>query len=322
MTPAISVIIPTYNRARFLDAALDSVFAQQNAPPFEVIVVDDASTDTTAALLAARTARHANLRAIARRRRDRHGPAAARNAGLAVARAPWIAFLDSDDTWMPEKLAHFHAAIADGVTLIGSNYWMIGDRPEENRTMWDFLEQVMIPWWRGDPLIRKVIPAEDLAADRSRLTDPFTIRRMTLGGYLWPSTTSVMVRRDAVFDAGGFDERLARTEDMDLWLNLLDRGNFAYIDQPLARYNTTGRDAGQGPRYDEQAPERKHTAYLEMKAHLDFLKTLPRRFDLDAPARAFWHDRIRAYHAYCAKAADPTHPWRARWHRWRSSARS
>jgi glycosyltransferase involved in cell wall biosynthesis len=318
MTPEVSVVIPTYNRAAWVGAAIDSALNQCGAAACEVIVVDDASTDATPQVLAVRAAGEPRLRVITRPRGARHGPAAARNAGIACATGTWIAFLDSDDTWEPDKLAVFLAAVSDDVVLVGSDYWIHGDDAAATRTMGQFLDQVMLPWWRGDPRIREVIPAEALAADRSRLADPHTVRRMTLGGFLWPQTSSVMVRRDAVVRVGGFDERLARTEDMDVWLKLLELGRWVYLDRPLAHYHTGGRDAGQGPRYRGHDPARCHTAYREMKAHLDFLRGLPRRFPFDPAAAAFWRDRIRAYHRYCAEAAVPGRPLAARWHTWRA----
>ena len=98
MTPAVSVIIPTHNRRAMLREALASVIAQRGAS-FEVIVVDDGSTDGTWDDLSAGAE---NIRTV---RTARRGPAAARNHGIALARGDLIAFLDSDDLWMPEKLA-------------------------------------------------------------------------------------------------------------------------------------------------------------------------------------------------------------------------
>lgn len=93
----VSVIVPVYNGARFLAAALDSV-AAQTYPVLETFVVDDGSTDATPAVLAAR-------RDIIALRQSNQGPSAARNVGIARARGDVIAFIDSDDLWRPEKLA-------------------------------------------------------------------------------------------------------------------------------------------------------------------------------------------------------------------------
>jgi glycosyltransferase involved in cell wall biosynthesis len=96
-TPLISVIIPTYNRAAFLPAALESIWAQAYQP-LEIIVIDDGSTDATPQLLADLSGRLVSVR------QDNQGPAAARNRGLQMAQGEVLAFLDSDDLWPPGKL--------------------------------------------------------------------------------------------------------------------------------------------------------------------------------------------------------------------------
>lgn len=313
--PALSIIVPTYNRAAFLGRALESA-VRQSWTDFELIVVNDASTDETAALLADLQTREPRLRVI-QHQHGRHGPAAARNLGLAQARGTWVAFLDSDDEWEADKLASFMAATAEDVVFVGSNYHIVEGHDKPAQTMWGFLETVMFPWWRNDALSR-IIPVDTLQAQPARLAERDIMRAMTIGGFLWPQTSSVMVRRDAVEAAGRFDERLARTEDMDLWLNLMDHGRFVYLERPLARYHIEGRANANGARYDTHAAGRRHDAYREMKAHLRLLKSLPRRFPLSPDARAILGQRIRAYHTYCAKAAEKKHPLLARWHHWRA----
>ncbi len=97
--PLVSICIPTYNRAALVQEAVASVLAQ-TWREFELIVVDDGSTDDTTEALAAYASR---IRLI--RRESRGGVSAARNTGIAAARGEWLAFLDSDDLWRPEKLA-------------------------------------------------------------------------------------------------------------------------------------------------------------------------------------------------------------------------
>ena len=96
MTPEVSVIIPTYNRKAMVHDAVASVLAQRDAN-FELIVIDDGSTDETSESLT----RLDDVRIV---RTGHRGPAAARNRGVAMAHGPLIAFLDSDDLWMPDKL--------------------------------------------------------------------------------------------------------------------------------------------------------------------------------------------------------------------------
>lgn len=101
---AVSVVIPTYQRAHLIERAVDSVLVQE-PPPSEVIVVDDGSTDDTATALA----RYGDKVTVVRQ--DNGGGAAARNHGVQVAAGPWVAFLDSDDVWLPGHLARLTAAV-------------------------------------------------------------------------------------------------------------------------------------------------------------------------------------------------------------------
>jgi glycosyltransferase involved in cell wall biosynthesis len=96
--PCISVVIPTYNRCEFLKEAIDSV-RSQNFADFEIIVVDDGSTDKTRGLLSAYGDQIITVY------QENKGVSAARNAGISIATGTYIAFLDSDDMWLPEKLS-------------------------------------------------------------------------------------------------------------------------------------------------------------------------------------------------------------------------
>ncbi|MEI6246345.1 MAG: glycosyltransferase family A protein, partial [Acidobacteriota bacterium] len=105
---SLSVIVPTYNLAHLIEPTLRTVLAQTDLPD-EVVVVDDGSTDDTLAIVQQLAAESGGvIRVIAR---PHSGPGATRNAAIAAARGTWIAFLDGDDLWLPEKLAHVRAAI-------------------------------------------------------------------------------------------------------------------------------------------------------------------------------------------------------------------
>lgn len=129
--PRISCIIPVYNGERFLGETLESVLAQ-TCPPFEVIVVDDGSTDSTAAVAAAYDSR---VRYV---HQSNAGPAAARNRGLDLATGDLLAFLDADDLWLPEKLERqstymlAHEDVGVAFTLI-QNFWVDGMEDEAER---------------------------------------------------------------------------------------------------------------------------------------------------------------------------------------------
>lgn len=185
----ISTIISTYNYARFLPEAIESVLAQ-TYPHQECIVVDDGSTDATRAVLAAYSGR---LRVI---RKEHRGISSARNAGIAVAKGEFIAFLDADDWWEPQKLAiqsQFLAqnpdigAVGCGAALFGRSREKIGES---------------IPARCGDKL------ADNLRA--------IAQRKLWLGG----SASGAMVRRAVLHDVGVFDEQLMAAEDWDLWLRI------------------------------------------------------------------------------------------------------
>ena len=204
--PAVSVVIPTYNRARFVPAAIESVLAQ-TFRDLEVIVVDDASTDDTADLLAATF----GARIRVERLPFNHGRSTARNVGWALARGEFVAFLDSDDLWLPEKLArqvpHF-------------------DRPEI----------VLSHTWAA-----KVDPfGQPLCAASAALRGEFVIasrRGFDYSGITqtWCRiyTSAVVLRRDLLRRIGGFDPRLSNFEDYDLFWRAALVGEIATAEEPL-----------------------------------------------------------------------------------------
>jgi len=143
-SPRFSIVVPTYNRAKTLQRTLDSCFAQTYAD-FEVIVVDDGSSDGTLEALGTNT----DPRLVVVPQQNA-GPAAARNHGMRRARGSYIAFLDSDDLWYPEFLATAQAQLEaePNVLLYGQiivdrgvgRYWIKPDRPmADQESIYDFL---------------------------------------------------------------------------------------------------------------------------------------------------------------------------------------
>jgi glycosyltransferase involved in cell wall biosynthesis len=202
MTPEISVIIPTHNRRAMLREALASVVAQRGAN-FEVIVVDDGSTDGTWQDLSGYdlSTQRDNIRAV---RTERRGPAAARNRGIAMARGRLIAFLDSDDLWMPEKLARQSLFMRNNpdcaISQTGETWLREGTRINPGRR------------------------------HRKRPGDIFTDALRTC--LISPSAT--ILRCGLLDEVGGFDEDMAACEDYDLWLRILVRHEVGLLDEPLA----------------------------------------------------------------------------------------
>ena len=196
----VTVIIPTYNRAGLLRQCLDSVFAQ-TFTDYEVIVADDGSTDGTASVVSAfPQVRYMQL--------DHSGiPGIPRNAGVRESRGEWLAFLDSDDLWLPEKLATQY------------EYAIRPDREDSaprlihTREIWD----------------RNGKPVSQSGQRHMRSGDVFAdaLVKCMIG----PST--VMMRREVFLDFGGFDETLEIAEDYELWLRITDRYPVHYIDEAL-----------------------------------------------------------------------------------------
>jgi hypothetical protein len=182
--PSVSVVIPTFERRRSVTEAVASALAQ-TCGEVEVIVVDDGSTDGTAAAVAAIDAR---VKVV---RRPNGGPAAARNTGIRQARAPLIAFLDSDDRWHPRHL-------------------------EELLRLLESHPEAVLACTAG------AIRGDDALKRPTGLTH--AARSVLLGGLLY--TSAVGVRREALDAIGGFDEGLLVTEDSDLWGRLSLEGPF------------------------------------------------------------------------------------------------
>ncbi len=196
--PAVSVIIPTYNRAHLLGEALDSV-AAQTFRDYEIIVVDDGSNDQTRELIARRPE---PIRYVWQ---HNQGVAEARNHALRLTHSEFVAFLDSDDLWEPTFLAR-------AVERLRSH-------PDEALVYTDFVSTDAVGTaLRGH---RKKPHGGEVTAELFAST--------------FIHTSAVVARAHLVRDAGGFDGRLTHNEDYDLWLRLSLRNRFGLIDEPLCR---------------------------------------------------------------------------------------
>ena len=199
--PRCSVILPTYNRAKTLPKAVASVLAQDE-PDFELIIVDDASTDQTAAWLA--TLDDPRIR-VARSERNQ-GPSAARNTGIELARAPAIAFLDSDDAYCSRRLSLPLAVLdrePDVVCTLSSS------RKEDKHGQ-----------GRAAPL-----PEVKLAAP--------AFAWAMLADLVGVESTSITVRTEHAKTAGGFDTTLRRTEDREFLIRLARLGALRVLPDVL-----------------------------------------------------------------------------------------
>src|ERR1035441_7246328 len=199
---SISVVIPAYNAALFIGETLESVL-RQTVPADEILVIDDGSTDDTATVA---ESFGPPVRVI---RRPNSRQAASRNFGVQEAKSEWIAFVDADDQWEPNKLARQMEELARNP---------LADLCYAARI--DFVEQDgRVTFGRVTP----VPPPEDIRQALFRNTT------------FLPS--SVVIRRSAFLAAGGFDTQFKFVEDWDLWLRLLHAGMvFAACPEPLLLY--------------------------------------------------------------------------------------
>lgn len=193
MEPLVSVIIPTYNRLELLKETVESV-RNQSFRDFEIIVVDDGSTDGTAEWLKGRS----DIRSLSQ---TNSGIATSRNNGAAIARGRWLAFLDHDDLWARDKLANQMEFISKNseVALVAARHVRLGNRYRVPRRP---------KWIKGDLFVKAY-------------SESFI------------HTSSVMIRKD-VFDAiGGFPPRYRFADEFDVWLAISRDFTIAYFDKPL-----------------------------------------------------------------------------------------
>ncbi|GAG05160.1 unnamed protein product, partial [marine sediment metagenome] len=222
--PSISVIIPAYNAAGTIREALESVFAQ-TYKHFEAIVVDDCSTDGTSDCVR-RWCRVSSVECRLVRMEENRGPAAARNRGIAEAHGEWIAFLDADDVWLPEKLAtqlqiaeqHPDAALICGKTAAFGN--------EKASGKWKEAREGTVRCGKSLPL--------NACPERSRGAYRLPLAVFAVDNPV--ATSTVLVRKEAVEAVGGFDEQFRGPEDYDLWMRIAAKYPIVKTDQPLARY--------------------------------------------------------------------------------------
>ena len=207
-----SVIIPAHDEEAWIGAAVESA-VNQSWPPFEIIVVDDGSTDRTPRVLrqfpSVRVVRHHPARGLAQ----------ARNSGIRVARGEWVAFLDADDRWDIDKIeqqARCAQRTGAGLVYCGARLRLADGQCIE------------------------------VAADHFRR--PRQLRReLMIRNCITGSGSAVLVRRELLLRAGGFDGVLSVAEDWDLWMRLAPITRFACVRQPLVTLNKRGGSLGGDP---------------------------------------------------------------------------
>lgn len=200
--PLVSVIIPTYNRVRVISHAIESAL-QQTLTDYEIIVVDDGSTDNTREFLSRNFANR--VRYIGKPNNE--GLASARNTGIEASRGTYIALLDDDDLWLPEKLA-LQVELAQKNPSLGLVYCGACKVNEDG----ELLEQIK-PVKRGD------------------IFDDMLYRNYLLG----PASIA-LIAKDVLQKAGNFDTNLCPCADWDMWIRLARCAEVDFVEDPLVHY--------------------------------------------------------------------------------------
>lgn len=201
-TPVVSVIIPTHNRAALVQEAVKSALAQ-TFTGIEIVIVDDGSVDGTETALQPLT-KTGRVRSI---RQANAGPAAARNRGIREARGEWVAFLDDDDLFEPDKIEKQMALAArmPDARFIHSDFRKFNEESPD-------LGVRDTSWFSGDMYPGILEHWSTLMA-----------------------SPCVMVRRDVLAEVGGFDETMRWAEELDLWRRIARKYPFFHVPEPLTK---------------------------------------------------------------------------------------
>jgi glycosyltransferase involved in cell wall biosynthesis len=208
----VSVVMPSYNAARFVTAAIDSVLAQ-TVQDFEILVVDDGSTDDTCEVLAKYDAPIKYLY------KPNGGVSSARNFGIENARGKYIAFLDADDLWLPEKLEK-QLAILEADAQIGLVY-AATEKVDENLQNVGYIE----------------------ANSYEDYCEALLLNLNIVAG----SCSSAIVRRDVALQTNGFDAEFSTCADWEYWLRLSLLTKFAPIKEYLVKYRVVAGSMSSNP---------------------------------------------------------------------------
>lgn len=212
--PLVSVVIPTYNRQETLPAAIDSAL-NQTYENIEVIVVDDSSTDNTEELVQERYSEAVCFL----QHEENQGGSAARNTGIEHSQGQYIAFLDSDDEWHPNKVERQVERIESlSEEWVGVYCDFHQTRSSRVVELFDNLFPRASGFEGGDELLEYVLT-----------------KRFAHGG-----SSALLIDSDAIDEIGGFDEKFQRHQDIEFLVRLLQIGKLAYVDEELFYKNDTG----------------------------------------------------------------------------------
>lgn len=233
--PKVSVVIPTYNNAHYIRAALDSVLAQSMSD-YEVIVIDDGSTDGTREII------EAYGKGVRYHWQENGGLAVARNTGLRLATGQMLTYLDADDIWEPANL-EVKTAVLDQHQDVGgvfSEFSIFDDegprQPRGTRQMFPFFDRT------GLSLSDVLTERRSAALPDGRTVDLLAghvFDWLFWGNFILP--TSMVFRVEPARETGTFRPELRTQQDYEYWLRFTRRVPLAHVDQPLVRYRRHAR---------------------------------------------------------------------------------
>jgi glycosyltransferase involved in cell wall biosynthesis len=198
----VSVIIPVFNRKALVARAIDSVLAQ-TYQDLEVVLIDDGSTDGSGAVLDEYTIKHPGRVKVIHQKNA--GQVVARNNGIKVAIGKYIAFLDSDDTWLPHKLDRQIPLFQKNVGLVYAGIFEVDGK---------------------EKIVQEVRPEKKM---RGNIFYQLLEKNAMTGG-------SVVVTRESLDRVGLFDEKLKAAENWDLWIRISKHFLVDFVDEPLIKY--------------------------------------------------------------------------------------
>ncbi len=244
MKTNVSIVIPTYNCANLLERAIKSVLAQ-TYENWELIVVDDGSTDETENLVVSFQRIEPRIKYI--RQNNSGAPARPRNTGIRNSLGEYIAFLDHDDEWLPDKLKK-------QVTLLETS-------PEVAFVSCDVIvlssergEFISSPGYKGENFLKKMLEKN-----------------------LILTASSVVVRKKVFNEIGLFDETLRFADDWDMWVRIASRYKFDYINEPLVRYYWHGENRMKRTKVIERIQDYERFIYK----HWVLLEKFPKAMDIN-----------------------------------------
>jgi glycosyltransferase involved in cell wall biosynthesis len=271
-SPLVSVILPTFNRLRFLRTAVDSVLSQTWAD-WELIIADDGSgTETVSYLQTLASATRVRVLFLP----HTGNPSRVRNAALREARGAYVAFIDSDDLWLPRKLELQLSAL------------------RLSKCRWSYTALTRVN------AVGETLPQE---VPGRRLTPGGSILRQLLALQVAVATPSVMAERSLLQEVGGFDEQQLFFEEYDLWLRLNIRSAVAAVEQPLALVRN----------HDEHYSADRAGVYLARLRLLGKIAGLTDGLNLEAVIREERAKTAAALAAVYAAAGRRADTWRMLW---------